>query len=156
MDFQAAAKYARMVNEYKRLQKISTDTGGSIGLDEAKACGESFFIQCHSFKDWLKNEHPKLAKDIEDHITNSSALALAADYANTFKHGGLSGSPRSGRKIEGINQHTHLDLSGRGPITSAKLEITVDGVKIDALALAKDCLAAWDAFLNANNIVFTL
>lgn len=152
MEFKAAAQYGYMRDSLNRLERLGTDNGSSISHLDAKVLGKNFFIDCHSFKDWLKKEHPTLSTAIEAHITNSPPLALAADIANSMKHGGLDKSPRSGENISTIRQHTRLDFSGHRAVTSATLEIVVNGVVMDAVTLARDCLAAWDTFLEQNGI----
>jgi hypothetical protein len=98
-------------------------------------------------------ERPDLAAAVEAFITTSPNLALAADYCNTFKHAGLDRPTRSGKAIQRINQHSRLDMTPRGFVASARLEVTVDGVPMDALTLAKDCVAEWDGFLQRHGII---
>ena len=153
MDFKAADKYHRMMRSYDNLRAVSTDTGNRISLSQAKEATEDFFTHCYHFKDWLIKEMPHLKRAVEDHITNSTSLSLAADYCNTFKHAGLDKTPRSGHHLDAVLQHTRLDLTPRGFVASAQVEIkTTSGKSYRAFYLATECIRDWDAFLQSQKI----
>jgi hypothetical protein len=154
MEYRAADKYRRMLRAYDALKRVSTDNGNSISNTDARDTAEDFFIQCHSFKDWLKKELPAGAADVEKYINTKEALALAADYCNSSKHAGLRTAPRSGKDIQKINTHMKLDLTPRGFVASSRLEINVSGTAHDAFELATECVKAWDAYLQKEGIVF--
>ena len=78
-----------MMRAHKKLLGIATSTGNSISLSEAREATEEFFSHCYHFKDWLLKEQPNLKQSVEDHISNSKALSLAADICNSYKHAGL-------------------------------------------------------------------
>jgi hypothetical protein len=102
--------------------------------------------------DWLKKDPAAGSTDVENYINGSNALSFAADYCNSFKHGGLDKTSRSGQDIQKVNTHITMDFTSAGVITSSHLEITVSGKKLDALVLAKQCLAEWDKFLTLNKL----
>jgi hypothetical protein len=155
MEYSAADKYRRMLRAYELLKRINTDNGNSISNTDARDVAEDFFNQCYHFKDWLKKDTSiKPDQNIEQHINNNSALRLAADYCNAFKHGGLDKPPRSGEDIERVNTHIKLDLTPRGFVASSRLEITVGGKSYDAFTLATECVQAWADFLRKNHISF--
>jgi hypothetical protein len=186
MEFKVEDQYKSMIRAYNLLQKLAIDIGERVfigdqtPLDRAK----DFFNQCYHLKDWLKKDsrikHPQ---EIEDMITNSKALSLAADICNSFKHAGLEKPPRSGMYINQINMDYSLDisnLSGPGsikvigtpsvgdtirirnyistekkkPKATAKLSLTVSGQKYDAIDIATQCIEEWDLFLESQNLVF--
>jgi hypothetical protein len=153
MKFKMADKYYRMKHSYEKMKKVSTNYGNSISLSEAKEATEEFFTHCYHFKDWLKKELPHLSQAVEDHITKSVPLSLSADYCNTFKHAGLDRKPRSEQLLVEVLQHTRIDLTPKGFVSSAQVEIKTTGGKTwRAFDLATDCIRDWDAFLRTSNI----
>lgn len=143
-----------MNRAYDRLKKIATNNGDEISNTDASDAAEDFFTKCYHLKDWLKKEFPHLSSDIENHITSSQNLSLAADYCNTFKHGGLDKQSRHRDEIEKINTHINIDFSSTGFLATSSLEITIGGVKHDALQLASDCIKEWDEYLAKHEISF--
>ena len=156
MEYAAKDKYYGMKRSYERLKKINTDNGNSISNADPRDATEDFFNQCYHFKDWLKKDSSvTLTKDIENFISKSGSLSLAADYCNTFKHAGLDKKSRSGQELEKINTHVNFNLTPRGFVASARLELTIGGKKYDAFSLATDCMKEWDNFLAQNQIKFS-
>lgn len=82
------------------------------------------------------------------------STSLAADYCNSFKHAGLDKKSRSRQELEKMNTHVNFDLTPKGFIASARLELTIGGKKYDAFSLATDCIKEWDNFLEQNQIQF--
>lgn len=153
MDFKVADKYHRMMRSYEKLRVVSTDTGNSISNSQAREASEDFFSHCHHFKDWLIKKFPHLKREVEDHITNSTSLSLAADYCNTFKHAGLDKPPRSGHHLDAVLEHTKFDLMARGFVASAQVEIrTTAGKSYLAFDLATECIRDWASFLQSHKI----
>lgn len=156
MEFNAKDKYYGMKRSYERLKKVNTNNGNSISNADPRDTTEDFFNQCYHFKDWLKKDNSiALAENVENFISKSGSLSLSADYCNSFKHGGLDKKSRSGQEIEKMNTHINFDLTSRGFIASACLEITISGKKYDAFSLATDCMKDWDNFLERNKIEFS-
>jgi hypothetical protein len=156
MEFKMATKYHRMMRSYEKLRRVSTNTGNSISLTEGKDAAEEFFTECYHFKDWLIKELPNLKQSVENHVSRSVPLSLAADYCNTFKHAGLDRKPRSGQQLDQVLQHTRLDLTPHGFVASAQVEIKTAGKSYPAFGLATDCIHDWDTFLRANNVTIPL
>ena len=152
MNFKMADKYHRMRRSYEGLRIVSTDTGNTISLSQAKEATEDFFSHCYHFKDWLIKEFPNLKQAVEDHINRSLPLSLAADYCNTFKHGELDRKPRSRQHLEAVLQHTKLDLTANGFVASAQVEIKTAVKSHRGFELATECIHDWDAFLTEVNI----
>lgn len=152
MEFRATDKYYAMIRAYERLERIGTNNGQTISQTDPSDAVESFFNQCHHFKDWLKKDYTVLSKDIEHFVSRSLPLSLASDYCNSFKHAGLDKPPRSGKTLEKINRHYDLRIGPQEVNTSARLELTFDGKKYDTVKLARECLEYWDEFLSQNNI----
>lgn len=154
MEFNAVDKYRSMLRSYGRLKKIETDKGNEISNTESRDAVEDFFNQCYHFKDWLKKGNDvTLLLDVEDFISKSSSLSLAADYCNMFKHAGLDRA-RSDKNLEKINTHINFDLTPRGFVASSRLELTIGGEKYNAFDLATQCIEEWDKFINLNKINF--
>lgn len=154
MEFNAVDKYRSMLRSYGRLKKIETDNGNSIGNTESRDAVEDFFNQCYHFKDWLKKDKGiSLSLDVEEFISESQFLSLAADYCNTFKHAGLDRN-RSDKNLEKINTHVKFDLTPRGFVASSRLELTISGEKYDAFNLATQCIEEWENFIKLNGINF--
>ena len=138
------------------MKKINTDNGNSISNADPKDATEDFFNQCYHFKDWLKKDTSiTLTEDVENFISKSSSLSLAADYCNSFKHAGLDQKSRSGQELEKMNTHVNFDLTSRGFVVSASLELTIGGKKYDAFSLATNCMKEWNNFLKKNQIQFS-
>lgn len=151
MNYDAKDKYYSMKRSFERLKKINTDNGDCISNTDPRDATEDFFNQCHHFKDWLKKDSSiTLVEDVEGFISMNDSLSLAADYCNSFKHGGLDKKSRSKQKLEEINTHVNLDLTPRGFVASGRLELTIDDKKYDAFSLATDCMKEWDNFLEQN------
>ncbi len=156
MNYNAKDKYYGIKRAYERLKTINTDNGNSISNTDAKDATEYFFSHCYHFKDWLKKDSSiSLVDDVEKFISNSTALSLAADYCNSFKHAGLDRQSRSNQNIEKVNTHINLDLTPKGFVATSRLELTIGGKKYDAFTLATDCLNEWDKFLKQNNVIFS-
>jgi len=155
MEFPAVDKYRSMQRSYIRLKKINTNNGNEISNADARDATEDFFNQAYHFKDWLKKDvNTKLLTDVEQYINKSSALSLAADYCNAFKHAGLNKDARSGKELQKINTHVKFDLTPHGFVASSRLEITIDQKSYDAFLLASNCINEWEIFLRVNKIVF--
>lgn len=155
MEYNAKNKYYDMKRSYERLKKINTDKGNSISNADPKDATEDFFNRCYHFKDWLKKDTSiTLLEDVENFISRSNSLSLAADYCNSFKHAGLDKKSRSGQEIEKINTHVNFDLTPKGFVASARLELTISGKKYDTFSLATDCMKDWENFLKQNRVQF--
>jgi len=163
MEYKASDKYNRMKREYQKL--IIINSNNKIIIDDVVQPGisntdshdgsENFFNQCYHLKDWIKKDPSiSFSENIEDFINKSESLSLCADYCNSFKHGGLDRTPRSGKEIEKVNTHINLDLTPTGFIASSRSEITISGKKYDAFLLATNCIKEWDNFLKRNKIEF--
>ena len=149
MELSIKNKYAQMVRVYRRLAQISINTGHKISNTEAKDTAEEIFNQCYHLKDYFKKDK-KLNRsfNVEEYVNENPYLSLAADYCNTFKHGGLDKKPRLGKNIEQINTHLFiLHPSKTGFSNFTRLEIRVDGKSYDVFAIASECLKAWNDFL---------
>lgn len=155
MEYSAKNKYISMMRAYTKLQKIYTDNGNTISFSDPDDEVDSFFTHCYHLKDWLKKDASMMLTDkVEAYISSSIPLSIAADYCNASKHGGLDRPPKSGMMIEKKNHHLKMDLTSKGFVTSARMELTIDGKKYDAFALATDCLRDWNKFLKTNGINF--
>lgn len=153
MEYSSARKYQQMLRAFERLKQIGTDHGSHISNTDAPDAAEDFFNQCYHLKDWLKKEHPDLATTIEQHISNTPCLAIAADYCNSLKHAGLTrATPRSGQHIENRNVHIKMDFGRGGPITSSSASVTLGDQQRDVLDLATQCVDAWNSFLKDSGL----
>jgi|SRR5579863_810587 len=183
MRYDAEEKYQSVLRAHGRLISLASDLGKTaiIGDQAARDAATAFFMECYHLKDWLKKDSRITpAKAIEDWISNSPALSRAADLCNSFKHAGLDRPPRSGAQLDQVNMAYSLDISitepgnvtftrqpspgdtltlsrsritGR-PIATAKIILTIGGVKYDAPELASRCVNDWDVFLASYGIQF--
>jgi hypothetical protein len=105
----------------------------------------SFFQNCWHLKDWIKNDQNVPASvrgSIEGKVKLSPELLICADLANATKHLQLS-TPRVSAK------HSHKNYKivvGE----SSSIEYFIDrgdGTRIEAMALARQCVTAWEAIL---------
>jgi hypothetical protein len=185
MNYNAEDKYQNMVRAYEALRALATDVGRTavIGDHAAGDAATSFFVECYHLKDWLKKDSRiKRPEDVEDFISKSDALSLAADLCNSLKHAGLNKTPRSGMHLDQINMAYSLDIPastepgfikmtrnpsdgdtitisrsnrmGR-PVATAKVVLTIGGKKHEVLDVAAQCVKDWDAFLAAQGIQFS-
>lgn len=185
MDYNAEEQYQSIFRAYEALRALATDIGKTavIGDHAAVDAAKSFFIECYHFKDWLKkNSRIKRPSDVENFISRSHALSLAADLCNFLKHAGLDKTPRSGMRLDQINMAYSLDIpestepgfikitrnpsdgdtitisrSNRtgSPVATAKVVLTIGGQKHEALDVATQCVKDWDAFLATQGIQFS-
>ncbi len=184
MEYDAEQKYQSVVRAFNKLEGLATDIGKTmiVGDHAAADAANSFFIECHHLKDWLKKDSRiKKDQDVEDAITNSPSLSIAADLCNSFKHAGLKNEPRSGKQLEKKNMAYSLDLPASGgtghikmpenpsdgdtitvstsnrqgpPRATARIFFTLGGKKYDAMKIAVGCMADWDTFLVSRGISF--
>lgn len=144
-----------MIRVYRRLAQMSINNGEKISNAEAKDTAEEFFNQCYHLKDHFKKDKSiENKQDVEKYISNNSHLSLAADYCNTFKHGGLDKryKPRFHKKIEKINTHIFLlHPTPEGRVNFSRLELKADGKSYDVFAIATECVKAWNKFLKIHN-----
>jgi hypothetical protein len=155
MAFSAQSKYWKMIRTYEVLKRIYTNNGSRITTSESQDAAEDFFCTCYHFKDWLiKDKTLSFSKsEVEILINSSLHLKYAADFCNSFKHGGLDRTSRSGEPFHGTTPHFKIDLTPNGFIMTSRLDIVIGKGKMDALALATGCIEEWDAFLKAKGVV---
>lgn len=155
MKHKAINQYRTMLRAYQELERISTNNGNKISFADPDYEVMNFFIHCYHLKDSLKKDLTiTLKEDVEEFITRSNSLSLAADYANSFKHSGLDRKARSNKTLGKTNKHLRLDLTPTGFVGSARMELTISGEKYDAFSLATDCIKEWSNYFKKNGIVF--
>ena len=145
-------QYQRMMRYFHRLEqiefgvKLGSERRGDDCIDDIFA----FFLNCYHLKDWLKND-PAFTKrtkqQVEDYVKTTPCLLLCADICHATKHLMLRGT-RSGSvpRFEDIN----LTAFEGGPLdkhVAYQLVIEHAGKKQTALAIARECVRAWDSFL---------
>jgi len=150
--FSASEKLARIEYIYKKLKQLEVNNGNTISTSEAKDLAEEFFTHCYHLKDWIKKERPDLHKSVEKYVSSCKALSISADYCNTFKHAGLNRKMRSDSPIEKVNQHTKIDLTPSGFITSAEATVTIGDITFRISDLALECIEAWKVYFIDNHI----
>jgi hypothetical protein len=154
MDYSFSKKYHAMMRAYAKLQIISTDNGPNIVNTDAADLAEAFFNQCYHLKDWIKKDPVIGSKvDVEAYINKVGALRIVADYCNSLKHAGLDRKSRSGGQVEEVRTHMKIDMTTKGFVTSAQLEIILGRKRYNAYKLATDCVAAWKTFFARNSII---
>lgn len=89
-------------------------------------------------------------------ISQSVPLSLAGDITNGFKHLKRDRRPRvsADASVQGIG--TPLGGFGLGEARLGGIVVVFDSTRVlDARGLADGCVAAWDAFLNDQGLVYT-
>jgi hypothetical protein len=160
MEYKSEHQYQGMLRSYGKLKRLATDVGSTlvIGDHAATDATKDFFSQCYHLKDWLKKD-PRISRpdDAEEHINSSSALSLAADICNSFKHAGLDKPPRSGSRLVSVNTAYSMIFpqSGGNAVASSSLVLTLGDKKYGALDLASECVSEWDRFLSTQGLQFS-
>lgn len=96
--FERIQRYAVRIRRY--ISFVPYDRPADFFVDDVHA----FFVEVHSFKDWLKNDPSYTDYDgseIESFITSKFELSLCADLANGKKH--LQCTTRKGTSITGYH-----------------------------------------------------
>ncbi|MDA9934365.1 hypothetical protein N9B88_01220 [Rubripirellula sp.] len=94
----------RVRRYWRRLESLCDGTSFNRPAAEFVDDMHAFFVECHSFKDWLKNDPTFTRKnsDIERHVSDTPLLAICADFANGKKHLECTQPFRSGSEPEAI------------------------------------------------------
>ena len=148
------SQLARVRRHYDRFKAIND---GDDGLPDTDLCMDtivSFFMHCYHLKDWLINdvEFPhKTRNQIEDFVTNTESLAIAADICNCEKHLELDRDPRSGDTPELSGRIFNLNVGGNTPDTM-QLQNEHGAQLRDAFEIATDAMEQWDNFINRSTI----
>ena len=167
-------QYDRMLRSRVRLDEAA---GASSG-DEARDMLYHFFQDAYHLKDWTlndlgwrkieggKNKLTQDGQDLENHITATVPLARCADICNGTKHFTLDRPRIPGKPAEVAGQGRSLTLGAFetraefGPVEHEVEEqsevlatytwvVTWDNQRCDAVTLADQVIAAWDAWLSA-------
>jgi hypothetical protein len=116
----------------------------------------AFFESIEHLKDWLMNDpaHPlALDGDVEDFAKHSDPLRWCADITNGSKHLQANRRPRVDPKM-GLGGRYYSVMLGAEPTTiSVSYDIVCAGQSRDAMALADECLAAWEQFLKKHRLL---
>ena len=81
--FERMKRYASRVRQL--IYQVTYDRSADFYVDDVHA----FFVECHSFKDWLRNDksfNEYTNREIESFISENYELSLCADVANGKKH----------------------------------------------------------------------
>jgi len=149
-------QYDRMRRWYDRFAALAQGRPHNMPSDNYLDEIYAFFLNCHHLKDWIKRDpsvDASVQRQVEVHIDSSRPLRLCADLCNSLKHLRLTKKPRSGENPQFGSKHFGLALgSGPAAISLQYYELETNAGPMDVLALATQCLAAWDAFLVANGL----
>lgn len=145
--------YVEQYDRTKRfLARFELDSNDPVeGYDDLCA----FFILCYHIKDWIKNE-PKFIEDtligekVENYINTNPHLCLCAGLANGTKHFKRNSNPRYSDTMPTLN----LNAEASNKVVFTYTVTQSNGVKMDALQLAKKCIRAWDKFIARNTELF--
>lgn len=114
----------------------------------------SFFIHCYHVRDWIihLNKLGLGAQQVDAYINTHKPLMICADLANGSKHCKLTRSLRTERQphISGKERRTSgwLTDKGGGEVMKCKYSVLSNTEFLDALDLAKECIALWEAYMN--------
>lgn len=117
----------------------------------------TFFIFCHSLKDWIRNDkeiNKEIRDKVESFISSNPCLKITADIANGAKHLERKKGPRSKVQPEWLRTQTKvsdaiIDGYKRQIVRSSGYFLTERG-ETDARALASECLSKWEEFIGKN------
>lgn len=147
--FERTKRYlARMEKIYEGI--FSPSTHDKDGYDDDII---SFFIHCYHVRDWIihLNRLDITAQQVDAYINSHQALMICADLANGSKHCRLTRALRTERQphISGKERRTSgwLTGNGGGEIMKCKYKILSNQEFIDALDLAKACVALWESYM---------
>jgi hypothetical protein len=163
-------------DQYRRLQRqhglLKRTADSSIEYDEllhdqAHARDILYHFCCDAFhlRDWISTS-TSLAQNIRTDVRNlfgvrnnapgaSTALAACADIANASKHLVLTSPPYThGKHAEIVGQTQGATLPAKLPFHfgANHFKIDVGGVQRDALDVATDAIADWDAWLTGHGV----
>ena len=98
--FERMKRYASRVRQL--IYQVTYDRSANFFVDDVHA----FFVECHSFKDWLRNDKSFTEytnREIEAFVSQNYELCLCADIANGKKH-----LVCDNRRIKHIPESQHL------------------------------------------------
>ena len=116
MDYSTEAQFAAVVRAAERLYELAADAGTAANMDyRAEDAARHFFHECYALKDYLKKD-PRVAEPavVEQFVSGSIPLSLAADVCNSIKHRGLDRRARGSGPLDGLRMETSLELPTRG------------------------------------------
>jgi hypothetical protein len=116
----------------------------------------AFFLNCHHFKDWIKNDPACSAwtPGAEQLVTQSGDLSLCADLCNSLKHLRLD-RPRSTQNPAFAQVPVHVIVctafteSESVHHQSTAIISTASGL-VDGFDLAARCVKVWESYIQAN------
>lgn len=117
----------------------------------------SFFIHCYHIKDWVVQSGEIEKRVAEEFINTQKALKICADICNGSKHFKVIRSLRSGAQpklaYKKLSYSTWLTGSGGGEVLQVGFVVSSNGLEIDALELAENCMDTWCAFLRDRGLI---
>ena len=145
----------------KSSSSLGTDREESLlYIQSSKDIVYAFFQNCHHLKDWIQNDpvlsntHPDIKDKIDDFRQRRKCLQVCGNLCNCSKHMRLTiRYPEESPTNIGAGYGYAIEHNGdRFLIKHIGFRIEWDGCEKDSLALAKECIEAWNEFLNQNNI----
>lgn len=162
-----ARQFRRILRQYRKCQASYT-LGEQVGIftqdrEDAETVEElfsQFFIECYHLKDWIKNDKlvsPSIKSIVENCIAKSRPLSFAGDIANREKHLILNRPPKISKKVKLHSTPILLGPVGTYPIGGIykfviEVDTEADHERVDALALARDCVVEWKKFFKDNRL----
>ncbi len=162
-------QYRRMHRQYDLLKRTADQNKFEEIHEMNRARDILYHFCCDAFhlKDWVINADNQtqavidaVMKFLPKGVSNppSLALAMCADVANGFKHGGLT-HPKCytpGGPAE-VVEHTQgatfpMTFPFHFSANHWKVRARASGVEHDALTVAKDAVDAWDTWLPSNGL----
>lgn len=154
--------YIDQLERTKRYLKRFSDI--NIGVPHSQASQNydddvyAFFQNCYHLKDWIKND-PSCSKwsNVETFVNSNNDLQICADLCNGLKHLKLT-KPRSTQSPQffGCNISLNISEGFSGPTEigiAISYKITTASGDIDAFDLARNCVNAWEGYIDSN--IFT-
>lgn len=125
-------------------------TGGNLEVD---ARVERFFNECNDMRDWLKADHSNLpqlvGQDVDGHAHRDPHLRICAGIANTHKHHTVTRGPDP---MNARIRRTRTSDAGAGATIEYSSLADSTPRHVDALSLARSCVASWRRFFGQHGI----
>ena len=132
---------------------LKETTSAPSELSNPRADAMTFFILCYHLVDWIAKDKTNTvgSKDILDELSQSDAMVLCRNFANTSKHSELD---NGGGRDTRISEVTVLDDSA-GHSASAIIKYLSSGQpkEQDLLAVANECMAWWESYLKRTGLL---
>jgi hypothetical protein len=153
-------QYGRMLRWRRQLDRLTQ--GRTMGRDEhlehLRDLLYAFFQTCHHMQDWFANDpwNPVPRADVETYVHTSRPLSICRDLCNGSKHARLEAKGANLREEHKVTDVQAIYTAGEEVGKVVHLEPTFallyGDQPMNPFDLADECVAAWDAFIEARSL----